>query len=463
LEVSSSKVAVTSYDAHVQILPCATHSWQELYGGEIRVTMSVALNIHGSAKPLEFALYRLLDVASVQGETGRSLCFEQSVTTDPFNPRRQINRVRIIPPAGGFGPSVRLRYRGPVCGYAEVWPYVRDHVSLEYTLLRLECLWYPVLLDHLGSIPPGFQYRLEVEVPQPLVAVCAGDLEMGTAARAGQPIYVYQMHRPTWKMTVAAGLFQERKIPGMPIALHTSTVGAANAEAMVSVLEKVAAWATNWLGPLQFEQEALRVVEIPARWGSEAGPGLVLLSRDGFPDEVDASNQWVHGCLLTAGHELLHLWGVPSRETCVSRWLDEGITHYLEAMLLEDFIGAHALTERMEQFRKWFVSAGPAAGRPLAEAGRAEGRDEIARGKGPWVLHVLRQVIGDEEFRSLLGGFLLAFREKGADLTDFAEYVGKRVPVDVTRFFEDWFWGVESSSLLASGMEPERIAARYRS
>ncbi len=133
-------------------------------------------------------------------------------------------------------------------------------------------------------------------------------------------------------------------------------------------------------------------------------------------------------------------------------------------MALEELIGPKALTERMECFRARFLSAGPEAEHtPLANAGQAETRDEIARGKGPWVLHVLRHVIGDRAFRSLLRDFLASYRSQGADLKSFETHARDHGEhADLARFFRDWFWRTESSSLLAEGGDAQTMAHRYR-
>lgn len=461
MDCSLAQARITAYDAHVEVLPCPVHPWQELFGGDIRADISMEFDAAGREEPAEFALYRLLVVESAQTDQGGPLAFQQSVIADPHNPRRQANRVRVTPPPGGFGKSLRLRYRGPVCGYAEASAYVRDHISSEYTLLRLDCLWYPILLGDLGRIPADFTYQLTAVVPRPLVAVCAGRMHSVADEPDGRRRYVWQMTQPTWRMTVAAAAFEEHQVPGVPVTLYTAAAGAESVGAVVTAIRHTTEWAERWLGGLPSESACIRVVEIPERWGSEAGPGLILLTRDSFAAGSDREEA-LRDCLVRVGHELLHLWGVPSREKRVSRWLDEGITHYLEAMLLGDVFGADALATRMEQFRERFVSGGPdAAATPLAEAGSSEARDDIARGKGPWVLHVLRHLLGDDQFRAVISGFLAAYRRTGADLDDFAAYAGKRASTDLGGFFLDWFWGSRSSALLLEGLSVETIASGY--
>ncbi len=309
--ISPPRLQVARYDARLCVEPCDVHPWQELYGGEIRADVLVEIVGPGSDEPMEFALYRLLAVESVQTDGGRPLRFEEQARLDPWNPRRQVNCVRVRPPRKGFGSTVRFRYSGPVCGYTEVWPYARDHISTEYTLLRPECLWYPVPLGDLGRIPAGFCYSLEVQVPQPLVAICAGQLKATREEPNGWRSYLWEMARPTWKMAVAAAQFTERQVDDLPVAIYTSTVDAASVEIVADVVGRVVDWATGWLDELPGGTEGLKLVEVPPRWGSEASPGLVLQTRDSFPSAAGDAREWANAGMSAVAHELLHLWGIP--------------------------------------------------------------------------------------------------------------------------------------------------------
>ena len=150
-----------------------------------------------------------------------------------------------------------------------------------------------------------------------------------------------------------------------------------------------------WFGPMP--AQGLRIVEIPRGWGSEASATLILQTSSAFqatgPDDADAYRR----ALSHAGHELIHLWNAPSAETHVSRFVNEGITQYLEALLLREEIGEDAYWNRLEDYRAYFHSSGEAgASVPLAEAGLHDKvRDAISRGKGPWLMCVLHHMVGE--------------------------------------------------------------------
>jgi aminopeptidase N len=155
---------------------------------------------------------------------------------------------------------------------------------------------------------------------------------------------------------------------------------------------------------------------------------------------------------------MIHLWGVRPLEEHVSRFLDEGITHYIEAWLLKVEIGEDAYWDRMARFRQTFASGGDtAASVPLAEAGcHREVREAISRGKGPWLVCVLHHLIGDDFFPALRA-FLGRYRDCGATPEDFETAFSQAARVGLSRFFHEWLWGTESSAYLAQDLSEEEL------
>ena len=91
-------------------------------------------------------LYRLMEVASVSDASGKALPFDQSVRIFKDWKEFQANhiRVRLEPPlAPGKETTLRIKYGGPLLGYAEAMRYVKDHVGQDLTLIRSDSLAFP--------------------------------------------------------------------------------------------------------------------------------------------------------------------------------------------------------------------------------------------------------------------------------------------------------------------------------
>jgi predicted metalloprotease with PDZ domain len=199
------------------------------------------------------------------------------------------------------------------------------------------------------------------------------------------------------------------------------------------------------------------MVEIPEGYGGEAADHLILIPAGKFKGD----DQTVYRRFLSQlGHELIHLWTVPSREETISRFLDEAITHYVEALLLWEEFGEDAYWEQMGRYRSYFLSAGDAAyAVPLAEAGVHDWLTEpLSSGKGPWALCVLHHLFGDRLLLALRT-FFDRYRDQGATLEDLQATVTEIAGVDLEPFFQDWLWGAASSALLEQEMGEKALAA----
>jgi aminopeptidase N len=148
-----------------------------------------------------------------------------------------------------------------------------------------------------------------------------------------------------------------------------------------------------------------------------------------------------------------------------TRWFDEAFACYFEAIALREFAAQKAFEDRMADYRERFRSEAKRNSRnattPIAEYGKEELGDDSYT-KGPWSLYVPNQIGGDEAFNRIIQTAMAEFSERPAGFSDFqavAESVAKR---DLSRFFQEWIFGAESSALLVSDASIQEIVERYR-
>lgn len=457
------------YDLSLVIQLERMHPAHKLYGGTVDVdcVVTVENRTPHQVDTIPFLLYRLLRVEGVGHVSAQELPFTQEVVVLRERPRQQANAVTVVLPTSlpvGETARVRLQYAGPVCGYPEVWPYVQDHVSESYTLLRRDVLWFPVVGPPTEDRwADSFTFDLSITVPSgDLIAVANGQTCAKTAG-ADSVSYQWRSSRPDRRLTVACAPFRRETI-APNVSLYSLPGDDVGAQIVARAMNRARELCIAWFGELP--PRSLNVVEIPAGYGSEVSDVLILQAGGIFQAEDPDDPNVYQRALIEAGHEMIHLWGVPSREEDVTRFLDEGITHYIETLLLREELGEGAYWQRLDFFRSYFLSEGEAATSvPLAEAGlHMKVRDTIARCKGPWVLCVLHRLIGDALLPALRA-FFDRYRTAGATLHDFQAAMADRAEVDLSRFFREWLWEATSSELLAQERAvPELIdvlAERY--
>lgn len=140
-------------------------------------------------------------------------------------------------------------------------------------------------------------------------------------------------------------------------------------------------------------------------------------------------------------HELAHQWW-GDLVTCKDwshTWLNEGFASYAEALWDEHSGGKDAYD--LEMFQKSLAAMPAGRTRPIMDR-RYPNPDSMFDGraypKGAWVLHMLRNRLGDEAFFKSLKQYGTDFRLRSAETGDFRRSVERTSDRDLERFFYDW-------------------------
>jgi aminopeptidase N len=448
------------YDLDYQILPA-----EHLYRGTATLRLE---NVSGRPQgTVPLALYRLQHVDLVDDLHGAPLRFTAPVVTAPDWPEFQAVSLEVQLPreaAPSEAVELRVRHSGPMLGYTEVKRYTTDTIGKDLSLLRQDTLAYPQLgpvTDRdlsgnlLAQIAAGWTFRLAVVVPKPLVVAASGRSVGRTEVDGDRWRYEFESTLPTWRIDAVAAHYSVVEQPERGLRGYFFVSDAAAANAAMEVMAKSIEAYTRWFGPIAGSGYTL--IEVPPGYGAQAGTGYQVQTADalGSPESMGA-----------LAHEIAHTWNVPSREEHLSRFLDEAFATYFQALMDEVLAGSGGTQRRLEEYRRRYlreVDAHPEWG---AVAVRDDGRadlGDLSYSKGPWVLAVLDEIVGRDDFQRIVRTFLARYRESGATPADFravAEEVSGR---GLDRFWAEWMdEGEPSTVLLRENTDPDRIAARYR-
>jgi aminopeptidase N len=137
-------------------------------------------------------------------------------------------------------------------------------------------------------------------------------------------------------------------------------------------------------------------------------------------------------------HELAHEWW--GNKITASEWgdfwLHEGFASYAEALFVLDTSNEDRYLEYMQILRRRMANQSPMVIGPDATSAEAYSPDVY--GKGAWVLHMLRLLLGEERFAAILWTFADADRPthcRFATTQDFIDLVER-----VSTWNLDWFW-----------------------
>ncbi len=133
-------------------------------------------------------------------------------------------------------------------------------------------------------------------------------------------------------------------------------------------------------------------------------------------------------------HELAHHWWGNSvgPKTWNDIWLNEGFATYSEALYAEAKHGKDALISKMQsKFSNHFRG-------PLYAPKNLFG--ETVYEKGAWVLHMLRNEIGDSTFFKSLHRYYDLYKYSNASVEDFKKVCEGESGIDLNKFFDQWIY-----------------------
>ena len=141
-------------------------------------------------------------------------------------------------------------------------------------------------------------------------------------------------------------------------------------------------------------------------------------------------------------HELGHQWfgDLVTTKDWANIWLNEGFATFMETVWLEAHYGKdEADYERWQAGRNWFQQRNlydrPIVRHDFSDSGEF---DQNVYTKGGWVLYMLRQQLGEDQFYAALKHYLEVNRGKNVVTADLIRAIEEATNIDVDQFFDQW-------------------------
>ncbi|HEY6050377.1 MAG TPA: hypothetical protein VIZ58_03955 [Thermoanaerobaculia bacterium] len=430
---------------------------EERIAGTARIT----LKNPGTSPAAEasFLLYRLMTVTAVRDAARRLMPFRQSVVAFEDDPKKQTNHllVALTPPLEpGQTAMVEIEYGGYLAGYVETGSlYIQDRVDDAFTILREDADAYPTVrvpshAKNRSAGLPEFDYLARITVPITHVVANGGALVEKTI-REAQATYVYRNTKPVWRMDFAIARFGLLEGPGLRVFYLPQD--RAGAERVLRAASDSMALYTQWFGPLH-DAPAFTVIEIPDGWGSQADVTSILQAAAAFRDPARIHEVY---------HEASHLWNVASTDRPFCRW-NEGLASFLEYLTQEKLSGAPLLDQRAEKTALWLIERASKEPRiktvPMIDYGKEE-MTGYAYSTGMLMFYELYRLAGADAFNEIIGAYSAKHRQGGSTAQLVAE-ARAHAGFDAPPLFDDWLYTTRWYAILASGVAPQDLAARYR-
>lgn len=141
-------------------------------------------------------------------------------------------------------------------------------------------------------------------------------------------------------------------------------------------------------------------------------------------------------------HELAHQWwgDLVTLTDWADIWLNEGFATYSDALWVENLYGLGGLKSRMADFKYQYMIGHEGQDHPLYDPPLGHLFCEIEYEKGAWVLHMLRFVVGDDNFWKILKEYAQIYAYSNASTEDFQAVCEQIFGADLGWFFDQWIY-----------------------
>ena len=297
--------------------------------------------------------------------------------------------------------------------------------------------WLPVI-DHPSDKATS---EFLVTAPARYQVVANGLLVETTDLPDGRRLTHWKQSVPiaTWLNNIGVATFTSRYLGvagGVPLQTWVFPQDRENGiVAFDEPLRQAIDFFTSHIGPYPYEK--LAAVE-----AAQMGGGMEHASAIFF-GERSVSGRPAFGLVA---HEVSHQWwgdSVTERDWD-DAWLSEGFATYFAALATEHYQGRDAFTALMKRSRDNILAmekhtpdiAVVHDNLPEIQNGRPP--VGIVYQKGGWALHILRGVIGTENFWKGIREYYRRYRDANASTADFRRVMEEASAADLGWFFEQW-------------------------
>jgi tetratricopeptide (TPR) repeat protein len=391
---------------------------------------------------LRVELHPNLIVSDVKTADGKSVGFGR----DSMNPLYVLVTLP-TPVAAGGQVTLTFTYSGLLANEENSpVPGVRAAVvGHDDAYLLLPSRWFP-----LTNYPSNrYTATFRLNVPDSFAVAGSGKssaptpMAGKTAGEGGRLLYTFDCPTLGPHGTFVAGNLQlnPKQAEGIDVAVYAPRADSANAQGFADDVARAVTVFSDMFGGLQ--DPAFTVIQLPDGTVRDfAAPGVLLLSRRLWEPKTAertiarlVASQWFGDSVLPASPGDV--------------WVTDGLTRYCEEMYAEQSAGKEAGLRAVDEFAVGALMYEDAA--PIAQAARlapySSDYRSVVLNKGAMVFHMLRALMGDVAFKTLLHDFATQYAGKTARIDEFINLADKDVQAaakpgevapNLRAFFAQW-------------------------
>jgi aminopeptidase N len=241
---------------------------------------------------------------------------------------------------------------------------------------------------------------------------------------------------PTKVMVVGAAPFSVQlagEVRGIPISSWVFSKNREEGFADYSLAVRVLDWFVEHIGPYPYRK--LANVQSKTRYGGMENASNIFYFENSVNGKQDKE--------ALIAHEIAHQWfgNSASEANWFHVWLSESFATYCTDLYWEHRFGQDALAERMREERQTVMRYAQRKLAPIVDTTVTDINQVLnpnSYQKGAWVLHMLRQEIGDDRFREGVRTYYARYAGSNALTRDLQQVFEEVSGKNLSAFFQQW-------------------------
>jgi aminopeptidase N len=368
----------------------------------------------------------------------------------PFDLRDDKLRVQLAQPAkSGEKFEVSLKYEGkPTSGLYFIFPDKDDPA-------RAKEIWTQGEAEDTHHYIPIYDYpndrttsEMILTVPGDWLTVSNGKLLGVQDAPNGQKTWTWRQSLPvsTYLISFVAGEYKEKKDTwhNLPITYNVPRGMEDTIDPTFSHTKEMLDFFSERFGvPYPWDQYAQTAVDDFVASGMENVSATTLAARDMLHAELASERPEAADGLIS--HEMTHQW-FGDLVTCkdwTNTWLNEGFATFGATLWEEHSYGVDASSYRYWREQNTWMQSKELYPIPIVTRDINDSVEYVGNvyDKAGWVIHMLREQMGDEAFFRALKHYLEANRLQNVVSADLAKAIEESSGKNVDEFFDQWIYG----------------------
>ena len=185
-----------------------------------------------------------------------------------------------------------------------------------------------------------------------------------------------------------------------------------------------------------FPYEKLANVQSTTSFGGMENASCIFYSER----SVTGNRKWED----VLAHEIAHQWfgDMASEKSFAHLWLSEGFATYFTDMYIEHKYGKDSATKRLQKERKEAIEFATYSSHSVVDSTSSlmSLLNANSYQKGAWVLHMLRNEVGDSVFHKTIQTYYQQYKGSNADTRDFEAVAEKVSGKELKWFFDQWLY-----------------------